>query len=332
MNSIDFAQLDAADAAKWLEFVEKRGPSRLAELAGFLDDDGGPIGQADATWESLSPLWEWAVGFVARGGSESRGRRLRKSSRTLAFGVPQDATAFGAVAEDLGHYVFEVLRRLDPTTHWSLSLSPPTARVKDAHHHETGVRFGTSWWNLESDLPRLLRRGTEGDTGASDATALQRWAAERIGLAETPASPRGSSILTEYVGAVVKHVPTPIFTRRAFAAGSSYSRYPLHVLRIADPFDDKPGFARADLLQFLSTFDFEFDEAFGNDALLDAETGFLGWLYSRGVAVEIGGDGGRILSVFFDPLAVMPDEWLAFLRAAEEFARAHAGELHSDGT
>lgn len=70
MNSIDFAQLDAADAAKWLEFVEKRGPSRLAELAGFLDDDGGPIGQADATWESLSPLWEWAVGFVARGGSE----------------------------------------------------------------------------------------------------------------------------------------------------------------------------------------------------------------------------------------------------------------------
>jgi hypothetical protein len=334
MRSIDFADLPPEDAADWLRFTIASHEVRLTELADWMSRDAGPVAQADASWSSLQKVWSWAVDFTERGGPAQFGDQIRPSSRVEAFGLSLPVEPTGAVAEDLMHYVFEVLRHDDDSTRWALYPSSPRGRVVDVHHQETGIMMGGDWIPLDSNLPSQLSQALDGRSSASAPTGLQHLLTYLLpDLANRQWSPGSESVLQPRVGRASIEPVVPRFEDRGASRRGELERD--HDFTLLAPgardFDlmAGPGLLAQDVLTFLQPYGLEI----GIDLTEmegDFQGGSLGWLFSRGLALEAWARNGRIHALRNLPLQVRRAEILDYRRGVEAFATATGGSTIAD--
>jgi hypothetical protein len=215
--TVEIHELTRQQAELWRAFVEQRHEPRLVELSHWIHETGGPIDLLDGSLESLVELWEWFVDFVDEGlpGIDSRVRY----SLGWAFGWPggnHGATYYAT--ESLGSYVFEVLRRLDPATTWTVNV--PVGRTKwvDSDQHRTGIAFRGSWVSIDPRIANVASRLFDHGTAADDEAGRQASRPERLRdlvanlfhLVDSP-TVRGASILTPLASEPVLLVPVPMY-------------------------------------------------------------------------------------------------------------------------
>ncbi|WP_146242486.1 MULTISPECIES: hypothetical protein [unclassified Curtobacterium] len=334
MRSIDFADLEPQDADEWLRFTIASHEARLTELADWMSQDFGPVARADASWSSLQTVWSWAVDFTERLGSAQYDDQIRPPSRATAFGLPLPARPIAAVAEDLVHYVFEVLRREDGSTRWALYPSSPGGRVVDVHHQETGIQIGDHWIPLEGNLPGMLRQALEGRATASAPTGLQHLLTSLLpDLATRQWSAGSESVLQPRVGRTRIEPVVPNLEDREAPRRPELERDNDFTLLApgASDFDlmAGPGLPAQDVLTLLQPYGLEI----GIDLTeMDGhfQGGSLGWLFSRGLALEAWARNGRIHALRNLPLQVTRAEIREYRRAVDAFATVHGGSTIDD--
>ncbi len=107
-----------------------------------MRDTGGPLEQLDASLDSLVPLWSWFVAFWDAGlpGVPAQARPDDWIDDGVGVDVPDLDAALRSLyaADDVGHYLHLVLRRLDPTAHWA--VFPPNPRFPPNRDQHVGIR------------------------------------------------------------------------------------------------------------------------------------------------------------------------------------------------
>lgn len=331
MNSIDFAELTPEHAEQWRDFIANRGPAALAELATWMDADRGPIDDADGSWASLVPVWVWALDFARRGGPADVGMPLRRWSVGVAFGLDEPTVSpVGALAEALEQYAFQVLRRLDPGTRWSVFFSSEASRVKSIDHLSTGIAVGEAWYSLGMNLPSSIRKGYEPSHAAAAPTALQDILAKKLSI-DIPVNELGQATLRPLIGTTPWSPAIPDFSAVRMGS-SSPERFGstsglLSAGATIDDLDKGDGFDSAELLAFLAPFGLELDAGPSGGVARIGVRGLHGTVFETGVFVESYGRPGVISALVLEPTVVSEREWTALTTAARQFAFEHGGLL-----
>lgn len=335
MNSIDFAELNPQDANSWLAFVRESHEAQLTELANWMDLDSGPTRLADGSWGSLEHIWAWALKFVERGGASILGEQVRPSSVAKAFGLDVEGGPIGPMAENLMHYIFEAFHSMDDTTHWAIfPASRPGSRVVDIHHQETGISIGSAWVPVESNLPSLISQALRGRPDAVASTGLQNLLVYLVPEIINRPSRSGPSILQPRVGKEVFQPPVPLLQNSNQLLNEAHTTTHNPVLLLAqgakrNALTRGQGMPIEELKKFLSHYDFEFDESTGSSSL-EHQSVFFGWLYARGVALEVFAKGDQIGGVLVRPLRVTNQEWAEFCSGLEQFAERIGGTTYDE--
>ena len=229
---MDINDFTDEQAQSLCDFIIRREPARLSDLAYWMRDAGGPVELMDASLDSLLPLWEWFLGFVNSG---CPGVPEYARPESFQRHVPNqflDERHFGAhpalhwraafASESLEHYLMAVLRRIDPTAHWAVYSGSELRRVGavDVHQQWTGIRMSAPrdhfvWLPLPVTVS-LLQLKAEREAGQRDDWMKARYAApdwllrtivdHRLSKETVPKSqPREPSILLPFLEAL--HVP-----------------------------------------------------------------------------------------------------------------------------
>lgn len=142
-----FDQVSQEQALAYCEHVRVREPFRLQDLARRMAATGGPIGEMDASFVSLVPLWDWFVRYVLDGcpgiSPDARPSLTYQSSDDTA---ETDAARKGResnwrtklAAEGLEHYLRLVWDRYEPPAEWNVYVPPRRDRYGDYRENYTG--------------------------------------------------------------------------------------------------------------------------------------------------------------------------------------------------
>src|SRR4051812_41064123 len=116
---MQFFNLDESQAEVYRQHVVDRADSRLIDLAHWMFVSGGPVDSMDASARSLTPLWLWYRAFREAG---FPGVHLVDLPSAVAALSPDAELEPGMredyVFEGMAHYIFEVCRRIDPSSRW----------------------------------------------------------------------------------------------------------------------------------------------------------------------------------------------------------------------
>jgi len=113
-------QVPAGVARLYLEHVVALGPVRLSDLAYQMFDTGGPIESMDGSLESLEPFWAWFISRMQAGFPEIPEGSAPSRTRLLQWELTDITGRVAYAIEPMGHYLLEVLKRYDPSAHWTL--------------------------------------------------------------------------------------------------------------------------------------------------------------------------------------------------------------------
>lgn len=161
MKIRDFT-IEQAEALR--DFIIRREPARLSDLAYWMRDTDGPIDEMDASLDSLIPLWKWFVWFVNSGcpgvpeaaRPESFQRYVPNLNTEQRQFLGSHALRWRAAfaSESLEHYVMAVLRRLDGSARWEVFSDPDARRrgVLDLREKKTVIKFA-SYEDVSISLP-----------------------------------------------------------------------------------------------------------------------------------------------------------------------------------
>jgi hypothetical protein len=167
------------------DFVIRREPARLGDLARWMRDTDGPVAAMDASLSSLEDLWRWFVGFVFEGcpgvPDGSRPEEFQwyvpnAANDELRFaGKPELHWRALFAAESVNHYVMCVMRRVDPSARWDVFVEPKSKRpgVVTGLAGQTGIRIagpagGFAWPAATMMTVNLLQAEAARARGESD--------------------------------------------------------------------------------------------------------------------------------------------------------------------
>ena len=175
------------------DFVIRREPARLSDLAYWVHDTAGPVELMDASLSSLQDLWRWYVGFVFAG---CPGVPERARPEEFQWYVPNEANdqlRFAGdpglhwralfAAESLNHYVMRALRRLDSSARWEVFVEPKSKRpgVVTGLAGQIGIRTpglgdGFSWPAANIMTAHVLEAQVARHAGGDDiAIRFEDW-------------------------------------------------------------------------------------------------------------------------------------------------------------
>lgn len=170
-----FGELTAEQAEKYRDHIIARERPRLSDLAFWMYEDGGPVGEMNSSRSSLVPLWRWFRDFRARG---LPGVELAGLPSVFAVYDPgarvEDYMREAYVKESLEHYFAKVIFGLDAGARWTAYESTARGAV-NINHREIGVTLSTGRFVLVNQqinhVVDLLHRGQAQGT---EDTALER--------------------------------------------------------------------------------------------------------------------------------------------------------------
>lgn len=113
---MNFSDLSADQAEAYRRTFESDGPTRLFELARFLERDGVDLVAFDATIPSLVDLWAWYVPFTRAGFPGVRADARGRIDDVLGDEAGDPRADYAA--ELLDHYLFEVARNCFANVAW----------------------------------------------------------------------------------------------------------------------------------------------------------------------------------------------------------------------
>ncbi|GIG41703.1 hypothetical protein [Cellulomonas phragmiteti] len=193
-------------AQELVRYIEARAVLRLAQLAHRMLRTGGPLGEMDASLESLVPMWDWFCGIEASGYLDTpTAVPPLHEPLIVAHAAPGTADLQRrrmVMLEGLEHYIELVLRRIDPGARWDLWLQ--TGRIRMARHQEPVIRMsdGTAVHVL-SLVAGLQKRGQD-----PDPSRLRTRVSDEIPRARRPRSQqREASVLEPYLAHLGAPVP-----------------------------------------------------------------------------------------------------------------------------
>lgn len=113
--------LSREQAKRHLAHAENTREFRLTELAHWMAASGGPIDEMDGSLASVEPLWRWVQTFPESDEANLIPAEWR-TDESIGFGfIPKvKYRRRQYIAQALPSYILEVLRRLEPSTHFSL--------------------------------------------------------------------------------------------------------------------------------------------------------------------------------------------------------------------
>jgi len=307
-------------------------------LAHLVAASGGPVDRLDGTFASLDDLSAWLVPFC-----EERGRGLLSfddaPARALAIGVvftpPEPGEDFeadfvvGAMSEPVTAYIFEVLRRIDPSTYWALwPHRPPRSRISYLDDNELGLTVGGSWGPVRfmASYARPHRSPSWSEREPRPAPEYLRQDVTKLfSLGPVPEQARGASILAPLVSLPRTMPPVPRFADEAALLAAERDTVDADPVQIShldtDPDDPETGApldtaAVTNLLTELGTTTHE-GRRLTKRALLGEGDQFL--IYDGAVILDTLVHRRRVHALVLTPHTSTPAEWdhlLARLQAA----------------
>lgn len=142
--------LSKEEAAAFCEQTERLFERDLDNLAYYVAQSGGPIGELDASVDSLVPLWRWFTAEALSGADvvpPGIPLTTNPDRRTTAGSDPDDVVTRGLVlVQGINAYVMLVCQRFDPGAHFEVFENTRGKRSTDSRLGLTCIRLTTGEW------------------------------------------------------------------------------------------------------------------------------------------------------------------------------------------
>lgn len=153
---MNFDETTLEQATAFHEFFVGAREIRLRDLAWAMRDSP-EIQQADGSYDSLVPLWEWALEH-ANAGLPSVPSGARPASAVFLGAPPDRMNRYNVLGENLERYVLEAVLAAQPQVEWAIGVR---ASPDDWRHHRTTLRFPNGRFFGSAGLGRQLWLHTE---------------------------------------------------------------------------------------------------------------------------------------------------------------------------
>jgi len=193
----DFSTLTAEQAAQFREHVVGREDARLADLARWVAATTGPLDALDGSIDSIEALWVWFLKFraskfpgVPDGPRPSVLIEMSKAPPKL-----REYWRSQYVAETMQHYLFRVVRRVDPGARWAVQPDPASEEFQ-----RTVIVTGGRSVDITSPIMTMAMIAHIGVVLVDEPTKLQENFLHYFGWSDdVPAVAPGPSVLAPYL-------------------------------------------------------------------------------------------------------------------------------------
>lgn len=177
-----------------MRWLDRAHEARLQDLAVWMRDRGGPVEEMDASTASLVTLWEWVISEVQAGlpGIPDGARSAKAEFLRYTNEAPNPRAR--SVGEPIADYIFEVLRRENPSAYWGVD---PAAEKSSTRYQQPGILLpGDRFFIHAVDFAPRWTAGVEKGLPRSFWKDILLTEMEYSGWQRPTREERGTSILT----------------------------------------------------------------------------------------------------------------------------------------